>query len=72
MTVGGTGDVLAGVIGGILAQKKDRMMAAVAGAFVTGFAGDLAADEYGVSLVATDVIARLPDSIKECLKFGVD
>ncbi|MFH0862961.1 MAG: NAD(P)H-hydrate dehydratase [Candidatus Altiarchaeota archaeon] len=67
MTVGGTGDVLAGVIGGLLAQTGDRMKSACAGAFLSGFAGDIAAEEYGVSLVATDVISRLPDAIGACM-----
>ena len=67
MTVGGTGDVLAGVIGGLLAQNRGRMLSACAGVFLTGFAGDLAAEEYGVSLVATDVISRLPEAIGGCM-----
>jgi len=61
MTVGGTGDVLAGVVGALLATEKPRAAAAV-GAYVTGRAGDLAADAVGDSLVATDLLDRLPEA----------
>jgi len=70
MTVGGTGDVLAGAIGGLLTQNQDRMLSSCAGAFLTGFAGDIAAAQYGVSLVATDVLERLPQAIGECIRFS--
>ena len=66
MTVGGTGDVLAGIIGGFLAQNGDRMGSAAAGAFISGLAGDIAARQLGVSLLATDVIAAVPQAIREC------
>jgi ADP-dependent NAD(P)H-hydrate dehydratase / NAD(P)H-hydrate epimerase len=66
MTVGGTGDVLAGVIGGLLAQNHDLMKSACAGVFLCGLAGDIAAREMGVSLVATDVIAKVPEAIRQC------
>jgi hydroxyethylthiazole kinase-like uncharacterized protein yjeF len=60
MTVGGTGDVLSGVVGALLAQKVDAFEAAVAGAFVNGAAGDFVADEIGYHLVATDLLERIP------------
>jgi ADP-dependent NAD(P)H-hydrate dehydratase / NAD(P)H-hydrate epimerase len=72
MTVGGTGDVLAGVIGGLLAQNQDRMLSACAGVFLTGLAGDIAAAEFGVSLVATDVICKIPQAICECQSLNED
>ena len=62
MTVGGTGDVLAGVVGALLATEEPRAAAAV-GAYVTGRAGDLAADAVGDSLVATDLLNRLPEAL---------
>ena len=64
MTVGGTGDVLAGVVGALFA-KHDALASASAGAFVTGTAGDLAASEFGFGLLATDVIRRIPDAMRE-------
>jgi NAD(P)H-hydrate epimerase len=60
MTVGGTGDVLSGVVGGLMAQNVDPFEAAVAGAFVNGAAGDFAANELGFHLVATDIIDWIP------------
>ena len=61
MTVGGTGDVLAGVVGALFATHEPSA-AAAAGAYLTGAAGDLAVEEYGNGLVATDVIERLPEA----------
>jgi hydroxyethylthiazole kinase-like uncharacterized protein yjeF len=60
MTVGGTGDVLSGVVGALLAQKADAFEAAVAGAFVNGAAGDFAAGDKGYHLVATDLLEWIP------------
>jgi NAD(P)H-hydrate epimerase len=63
MTVGGTGDVLAGVVGGLVAQNRNLFTSACAGAFLTGLAGDIAYEKLGVSLIATDVIECLPAAI---------
>jgi NAD(P)H-hydrate epimerase len=60
MTVGGTGDVLSGVVGAFLAQKTNPFEAAVAGAFVNGAAGDFVASEIGYHLVATDLLEWIP------------
>jgi NAD(P)H-hydrate epimerase len=60
MTVGGTGDVLSGIVGAFLAQKVDPFEAAVAGAFVNGVAGDLVFQEIGPHMVASDLIDWIP------------
>jgi hydroxyethylthiazole kinase-like uncharacterized protein yjeF len=60
MTVGGTGDVLSGIVGALLAQKADPFEAAVAGAFVNGAAGDFVAGDIGYHLVATDLLKWIP------------
>ncbi len=60
MTVGGTGDVLSGIVGGLMAQNVDPFEAAVAGAFVNGAAGDFVASEIGFHMVATDIIDWIP------------
>ena len=65
MTVGGTGDVLSGVVGGLLAQKVDAFEAAAAGAFVNGAAGDFVANEIGFHMVATDVIEWIPRVLQD-------
>jgi len=63
MTVGGTGDVLAGVVGALFA-RNDALAAASAGAFITGTAGDLAFLKSGYGLLATDVIECIPEAMR--------
>ena len=60
MTVGGTGDVLSGVVGAFLAQGADPFEAAVAGAFINGAAGDFVQGEKGYHMVPTDLIEWIP------------
>ena len=60
MTVGGTGDVLSGLISGLLAQHVNPFRAAVAGAFISGAAGDLAEEALGHHLTPTDVLEHIP------------
>jgi NAD(P)H-hydrate epimerase len=60
MTVGGTGDVLSGIVGAFLAQSADSFEAAVAGAFVNGACGDFVKREKGCHMVATDLIDWIP------------
>jgi NAD(P)H-hydrate epimerase len=60
MTVGGTGDVLSGIVGGLLAQNTDAFEAAVAGAYVNGACGDFVASEIGFHMVATDILDWIP------------
>ncbi|MEM1586054.1 MAG: NAD(P)H-hydrate dehydratase [Candidatus Bathyarchaeia archaeon] len=60
MTVGGTGDVLSGIVGALLAQGFDPFEAAVAGAFINGAAGDFVRMEKGYHMVATDLIEWIP------------
>ena len=65
MTVGGTGDVLSGIVGGLMAQHVDPFEAAVAGAFVNGAAGDFVASEIGFHMVATDIIDWIPQVLDD-------
>ena len=60
MTVGGTGDVLSGIVGAFVAQEVDPFEAAVAGAFVNGAAGDFVCAEKGYHMVSTDLIDWIP------------
>jgi len=60
MTVGGTGDVLSGIVAGLMAQRVDPYRAAVAGAFINGAAGDLAAEKLGYHLTPTDLLDLIP------------
>ncbi len=59
MTVGGTGDVLAGVAGS-LAARFDPVTAGGIAAYANGCAGDAVADRYDGGLVATDLLDELP------------
>jgi hydroxyethylthiazole kinase-like uncharacterized protein yjeF len=65
MTVGGTGDVLSGIVAAFLAQKADPFEAAVAGAFVNGAAGDFVADDIGYHMMATDLINWIPNVLND-------
>jgi NAD(P)H-hydrate epimerase len=62
MATGGTGDVLTGLVAGLLAQHPENALLATALAvYLHGLAGDLAAESLGEnSLVATDLIRFLP------------
>jgi NAD(P)H-hydrate epimerase len=66
MTVGGTGDVLAGVTGAFFAiVTDDPLKAATAAAFVNGAAGDIAFENKGFGLLATDVVENIPEVMKD-------
>ena len=62
MTVGGTGDVLAGAAGALACVLDTRAAAAVA-AYANGRAGDIVVEEQGYGLVATDLTAALPKAL---------
>lgn len=61
MTVGGTGDTLAGICGALLARGIDPFTAAQAGAYINGKAGEVAAERLKEGLLATDVIEAIPE-----------
>jgi ADP-dependent NAD(P)H-hydrate dehydratase / NAD(P)H-hydrate epimerase len=66
MATGGTGDVLTGVIAGLIAQGVAAPLAARAGAYVHGLAGDLAADRLGPeAMLAGDLLEALPEAIRQ-------
>lgn len=65
MATGGTGDVLTGMVAGMMAQTKDVAMAVRAAVYLHGLAGDAAREKVGeASLVASDLIAYLPEAFK--------
>jgi len=64
MTVGGTGDTLTGICGGLLARGVDPFDASCAACFINGMAGDLAARIYGEGLMASDLIDEIPNVLK--------
>lgn len=63
MSVGGTGDVLAGITGSLLAINP-AMKAAACATYINGAAGDLAFKDKGYGLLATDIIERITDVMR--------
>ncbi|NLZ83227.1 MAG: NAD(P)H-hydrate dehydratase [Clostridiales bacterium] len=68
MATGGSGDVLTGVIGGLVAQGMELYLATCLGVYIHGLAGDKAAARVGTfSLTASDIIS----SLEEVLSSGI-
>jgi NAD(P)H-hydrate epimerase len=65
MSVGGTGDVLAGLVAGLISKGHDVFEAAFLGSYINGAAGDIAEKSYGYNFLATDVINEIPKVFKE-------
>ncbi|MBY9001416.1 MAG: NAD(P)H-hydrate dehydratase, partial [Candidatus Heimdallarchaeota archaeon] len=69
MTVAGTGDVLVGIIAALLSVTDDTFLAASLGTYISGVAGELAANEYGDGLMASDIPQFINKVIKNALEF---
>ncbi|MCT4619262.1 MAG: NAD(P)H-hydrate dehydratase [Marinisporobacter sp.] len=66
MATAGSGDVLTGIVTGLVAQGIDPLKAAAAAVYIHGTAGDLAAKKVGeYGLVASDIVKEVPFAIKE-------
>ena len=67
MASGGVGDVLTGLIGGLLAQGLSPWQAACLGVYAHGLAGDLLAEENGINMgyLAMEVAHQLPMALEE-------
>lgn len=69
MATGGSGDVLTGILTGLLAQGYSFDKAAILGVYLHGLAGDLAIHELDMnSLIASDLIDFLPKAFKSLQK----
>jgi len=65
MATGGSGDVLAGLLTGLLGQGMNTYDAAITAVYLHGIAGDIAAHDYTQSaLIAGDIIEALPDAFR--------
>lgn len=65
MATAGSGDVLTGIIGALLAQGLNTTQAAVAGVYIHGRAGDIAAQELGqAGVIAGDITRKIPEALK--------
>jgi NAD(P)H-hydrate epimerase len=64
MTVGGTGDVLSGLVAGMLAKNRKPLESAMVAAYINGLAGKMAQKKNGLHIVATDLIDAIPSAMK--------
>ncbi|MFX0135888.1 MAG: NAD(P)H-hydrate dehydratase [Candidatus Hodarchaeota archaeon] len=65
MTVGGTGDVLTGIVSCLIGQQFNIFESAVSAAFINGKAGELASKKYfGNHIMATDLLELIPEAMK--------
>jgi len=65
MATAGSGDVLAGIIAGLIGQGMKPEDAAVAGVYLHGYAGDVARSKKGeCGMIAGDIIGELPGILK--------
>ena len=65
MASGGSGDVLSGILAGLLAQNYSPLNASLIAVYLHGLAGDFALEELGFeSLIAGDIIHYLPKAFK--------
>ncbi|MBI3413339.1 MAG: NAD(P)H-hydrate dehydratase [Candidatus Aenigmarchaeota archaeon] len=67
MTVGGTGDTLAGICGALISRGTDVFGAACVATFLNGLAGDMCAKDWGEGLTASKLIDYIPKAIKTAL-----
>jgi len=63
LATAGSGDVLTGIIGGLLARGTEPLEAAAAGAYLHGLAGMLAGQRSGDGTLAGDLLPRIPDAV---------
>ena len=60
MPVGGTGDVLSGIIAGLLSRNRNSLESSATAAYLNGLAGKFVQGKIGIHMVATDLIDALP------------
>jgi NAD(P)H-hydrate epimerase len=66
MATGGSGDVLTGILTGLLAQGYSAGDAAILGVYLHGLSGDLAYQEKGMnSLIASDLVDQIPQAFRK-------
>ncbi|MBM5804975.1 MAG: NAD(P)H-hydrate dehydratase [Candidatus Verstraetearchaeota archaeon] len=65
LTAGGTGDVLAGIVGGFMSRGVSPYRSAVAASFLNSHAGDILAESMGYHYTARDLVDAIPLALKE-------
>ena len=64
MTVGGTGDVLSGLVAGMLAKNRNPLESAAAATFINGLAGKAAQKKFGLHITSMDLCDLIPIIMK--------
>ncbi len=64
MTVGGTGDVLSGLVAGLLSKNRNALESAAAATFINGLAGKSAQKKLGLHMTSMDLLNEIPSVMK--------
>jgi len=64
MTVGGTGDVLSGLVAGMLSKSRNTLESATSAAFINGLAGKSAQKKLGLHMTSMDLLDEIPSVMK--------
>jgi NAD(P)H-hydrate epimerase len=64
MTVGGTGDVLSGLVAGILSKNRNALESAAAATFINGLAGKAVQKKLGLHMTSMDLLDEIPSVMK--------
>ena len=64
MTVGGTGDVLSGLVAGMLSKNRNPLESAAVATFVNGLAGMAVQKKYGLHMTSMDLLDEIPNVMK--------
>jgi len=64
MTVGGTGDVLSGLVAGLLSKNRNALDSAAAAAFINGLAGKAVQRKFGLHMTSMDLLDEIPAVMK--------
>jgi len=65
MTVGGTGDVLSGLVAGMLSKNRNPLESAAAATFINGLAGKSVQKKFGLHMTSMDLLEELPYVMKQ-------
>ena len=66
MATAGSGDVLSGILVGLLGYNEPDILTVATGAYLNGLAGEIAQEKYtDISMIASDTVKCLPEAIKK-------
>ena len=65
MTVGGTGDVLSGIVAGILSKNRNSLESAAASAYINSLAGKSVQKKFGLHITSADLLDAIPTAMKQ-------